>query len=577
MSVYLHFDSIARRDVFLCKSNIVVRHAVSESMAAIGVFNANSYIPTNPGRFSVDGLTFNQGDRILVWRETDYRNNGIYRIEEIGPSPPALLVRETGYQAGDILNLNNTYLQIKVSPSDTNTTLFSYNNYDYYLSSAGSQNNYYLTSNDRYTAPFTAQYRNIYIPKWSVEGEMNPTVITNMFDYIQYDGVSVIEQEATTSDIGGVFTLLFLNGTYNFRDISINFHNSSGANHSVAMNLVNITDITFNIFGGITSLTPAQADELINNYSYQFLSTPKNTGDNITGDVYTWDIGLQTVTPGFYFIVFHDNDVDNLGVYSFPSPIQSTAFIELVPSSGVVVGTDSLLFKPGCKYEVNDFSQLNTTAETLLTRYTAGVLPDSVQMPTKFTVYNEDIDQTIPLQSLESNKFDMEFCTAILPTSTSVMEPVYDINYNVISTNYRSIVNEPYIYINIKSVNESTPTSLYSNNPAANDATFVLWQDKYIQGSEDQILPNSYIGESASDFITINGKQRWVVFKSCMNITLHFDLDSNAWNVRYFDRNGRDLILTESSELVEFPSENEPPPEKYKQTTFVLGMRPNYT
>jgi hypothetical protein len=211
---------------------------------------------------------------------------------------------------------------------------------------------------------------------------------------------------------------------------------------------------------------------------------------------------------------------------------------------------------------------------------TNGIINNNVQMATNYKVYFEDLNcpnnkRTIGFRAHckdtpENLTYSVEFCTVILPSITLRQNPIYDNNNNIIAFDYSSILNEPYIYVRLRSIDHALDDVITTNNPPAEEATFVVWHDKYNLGSDTVINPD----DDPIIFPSLTAEPRWIVFKSCMMTTMRLNLRAESLEVRIFDRFGRDLILLEDATII--TPANPPPVNPYKQTMMVVGIRPNY-
>jgi len=135
----------------------------------------------------------------------------------------------------------------------------------------------------------------------------------------------------------------------------------------------------------------------------------------------------------------------------------------------------------------------------------------------------------------------------------------------------------------IATVKDSEGNLVYSNNPNAEDATFVVWHDKTQLGEtptgspapepgEAVVRPNSPIGPIQLDTPT------WIVYKSCMITVMRLNLESQEWKIRIYDRYGNDLIIAEDDAGGSGypPDQPPPPPDPTLQTMIIVGIKPNY-
>lgn len=279
-----------------------------------------------------------------------------------------------------------------------------------------------------------------------------------------------------------------------------------------------------------------------------------------------------------------DNITESVVVQiSSSSNVNQNNYFTLIasPASPIVIGTDDVNFEFGRLWLANDY-RLETGD---LTSFSNGQFPDLVQMPTRFRVFYRELNNCWDRPTIhfrehckkfpENITYTLEFCTAILPSNTAVQVPEYDDENNITGFTLRSILNEPYIYVRVRSSDYETGDLFITNNKNAKEATFIVWHDKYNIGSTATIdIDNPIDGGTDTDFPPLDGRPRWIVFKSCMNTVMRLNMCSDMWEVRYYDRFGRDLILVEQEQQA---SINPPPIDRYKQTSFVLGVRPNYT
>ena len=148
---------------------------------------------------------------------------------------------------------------------------------------------------------------------------------------------------------------------------------------------------------------------------------------------------------------------------------------------------------------------------------------------------------------------------------------------NAGTISYVNILDEPYLYVRMMPINHAEGNLIYSNNPAADGATFIVWCDKLQSGTDgsppitDIVRPNPLLPLSE-----IN-TTRWVIYKSCMITTMRLDLEAEEWQIRIYDRFGNDIILAENDNGgAGFAQAAAPPIDPNVQTMILVGIKPNY-
>jgi hypothetical protein len=213
---------------------------------------------------------------------------------------------------------------------------------------------------------------------------------------------------------------------------------------------------------------------------------------------------------------------------------------------------------------------------------------NAVQSPSRYSVYYKQINSPNNIRTIgflahcrekpENLTYSVESCTVVIPASALVKR--LDENGQVI---YVSVLNEPYLYVKMMPIENSEGNLVYSNNPNAEDATFVVWHDKTQLGEtptgspapepgEAVVRPNSPIGTIQLDTPT------WIVYKSCMITVMRLNLESQEWKIRIYDRYGNDLIIAEDDAGGSGypPDQPPPPPDPTLQTMIIVGIKPNY-
>jgi hypothetical protein len=283
---------------------------------------------------------------------------------------------------------------------------------------------------------------------------------------------------------------------------------------------------------------------------------------------------------------------------------------------------------------------------------------DLVQSPTNYRVFYKELNTLDNIRTtsfLEHCKerptnivFSVESCVASLPSSAVV--PRIDPISGLIT--YNSVLNEPYIYARVMPIENSEGNLITSNNLNADKATFVLWHDRVQFGQQNQpatyspprpyqqqqitppsvpppyppntVLPTpplyrnpltntttvpgplppapiaptpAWPARPAADVdnvLTTLSSARWLIYKTCMATTMQLNLASEEWQIRFFDRNGNDIIVGEPDLFSISPVKNvgfaianygtDPnattaPPgiNPDVQTNILMGIRPIYT
>lgn len=219
------------------------------------------------------------------------------------------------------------------------------------------------------------------------------------------------------------------------------------------------------------------------------------------------------------------------------------------PNSGSVYQTSANLIQTPSNYRVF-YKELNSPNNTR----TIGFLAHCKERPENLT-------------------FSVEACTLTMPSNGLV--PRVDEEGNV---TYISVINEPYLYVRMMPINHAEGGLIYSNNPNAQEATFILWCDKIQAGTqEDPSPPIENPVPRPNPLVEVADLQtaRWVVYKSCMITTMRLDLQADEWQIRIYDRYGNDIILAEDDNggagFADVPAVD---PDI--QTMLVVGIKPNY-
>lgn len=168
--------------------------------------------------------------------------------------------------------------------------------------------------------------------------------------------------------------------------------------------------------------------------------------------------------------------------------------------------------------------------------------------------------------------YSVESCMVTIPSVALVARRDEDGNI----VDYTSVLNEPYIYVTMLPEKDAEGQLIYSNNPAANRATFIVWLDKVQLGTTDNSppltdLPRPNPPFASGDLLTT----RWITYKSCMITVMRLSLDDGLWHIRLSDRFGNDILLAEADNGgAGYPTP--PPVDPNLQTSLLVGIKPNY-
>nr|QBK87707.1 MAG: hypothetical protein LCMAC202_00430 [Marseillevirus LCMAC202] len=205
-----------------------------------------------------------------------------------------------------------------------------------------------------------------------------------------------------------------------------------------------------------------------------------------------------------------------------------------------------------------------------------------VQTPTNYRVFYRELNDANNVRTIgflahckerpTNLNFSVESCVVVVPSNGLV--PRVD---NTGAITFVSILDEPYLYVRMLPINHAEGNLIYSNNPGADDATFIVWCDK-IQGGTDGSPPITEI-DRPNPCLPISeiNTARWVIYKSCMITVMRLDLEAEEWQIRIYDRFGNDVILGESDNGGAGFNQQEPPPiDPNLQTMLLVGIKPNY-
>lgn len=203
-----------------------------------------------------------------------------------------------------------------------------------------------------------------------------------------------------------------------------------------------------------------------------------------------------------------------------------------------------------------------------------------IQTPTNYRVFYRELNDANNIRTIgflahckehpANLNYSVESCTLIMPANGVVPR----IDEDGVTT-YVSILDEPYLYVRLMPINHAEGNLIYSNNPAADGATFIMWTDKVQPGTDGAPIPGPIVRPNPllpiSDLDTV----RWITYKSCMITVMRLDLQAEEWQIRVYDRFGNDVILGEADNGgAGFVSEPAIDPDL--QTMVLVGIKPNY-
>lgn len=237
-------------------------------------------------------------------------------------------------------------------------------------------------------------------------------------------------------------------------------------------------------------------------------------------------------------------------------------------------------------------------------RYNRGQNPQS---PSNYRIFYKQLNDCNNIRTLdflahcrerpENIVYSVEFCNITLPACTRVLRPADPVKG--LSANVVNIMDEPYIYVRVMSIENSEGTMIYTNNIEGGDeANFIAYFDRFSIGTnqdnaagEPPGIPGVTVGANtyACDppaIVPSGGeygftKYRWVHFKSCMEMPMRINLCSQELQVRISDRFGNDLLIYEDDNGgAGYPalpdSSLTPLPDPNLQTQILLGIKPIY-
>lgn len=206
-----------------------------------------------------------------------------------------------------------------------------------------------------------------------------------------------------------------------------------------------------------------------------------------------------------------------------------------------------------------------------------------IQTPANYRVFYRELNSPNNLRTIGflahckervvNLNFSVEFCTVTIPASALVRREDSDGNVT-----YSSVLDEPYLYVRVMPINHSEGDLVYSNNPAADEASFVVWCDKLQLGSEQSPPLANPVERPNPEASTLSlNTAKWVIYKSCMVTIMRLDLQAEEWQIRIYDRYGNDIVLAESDNGgAGFTGDTPPAVDPNLQTMVLMGIKPNY-
>lgn len=229
----------------------------------------------------------------------------------------------------------------------------------------------------------------------------------------------------------------------------------------------------------------------------------------------------------------------------------------------------------------DNYSNSNTSPQGFQQPYQQNA--NEVQSTTNYRVFYRELNDANNIRTIgflahckerpENLNYSVECCVVTVPASAVV--PRIDEDGNV---TYVSVLNEPYLYVRMLPIEHAEGKLIYSNNPAADDATFIVWHDKTQIGITTippitDPIPRPNPNPATTDLDT----PTWVIYKTCMITIMRLNLQTEEWQIRIYDRFGNDVIAAESDNGGAGFNQNDPPPiDPNIQTSLLVGIKPNY-
>jgi hypothetical protein len=204
-----------------------------------------------------------------------------------------------------------------------------------------------------------------------------------------------------------------------------------------------------------------------------------------------------------------------------------------------------------------------------------------VQSPARYRVFYRELNEANNVRTIgflahckeraTNLTYSVEGCTLIVPSTALVARD------NDGTTEYISVLNEPYLFVRMMPINHAEGNLIYSNNRAADEATFMVWCDKLQSGTNIAGIPNPPARPPEELPLANVDATRWVTYKTCMITIMRLDLQAEEWQIRIYDRFGNDIVVPESDNSgAGFTGAEPPAVDPELQTTLLVGIKPNY-
>ena len=229
----------------------------------------------------------------------------------------------------------------------------------------------------------------------------------------------------------------------------------------------------------------------------------------------------------------------------------------------------------------DNYSNINVSPQGFQQPYQPN--PNQVQSPTNYRVFYRELNDANNIRTIgflahckersTNLTFSVESCVVTMPSNALVPRETASGRVE-----YVSIIDEPYLYVRMMPSGNLEGNLIYSNNPPASEATFIVWCDK-IQGGTDGTpaildpIPRPNPNLTLSDLNT----PRWVIYKTCMITIMRLNLEAEEWQIRIYDRFGNDVVLGEEDNGgAGFNQAVTPQIDPNLQTSLLVGIKPNY-
>lgn len=206
-----------------------------------------------------------------------------------------------------------------------------------------------------------------------------------------------------------------------------------------------------------------------------------------------------------------------------------------------------------------------------------------IQSPSRYRVFYNELNIGSNARTLEwlrehckeqpaNLTVSVENCFVMIPGGSMVRR-----TDEVGNVYYTNISNEPYLFVKLATIDHAEGGLVYTNNPAGNDATFVIWGDQVPCILDDPPVTDPVPRPTVSCFDQLEPLiNSWSLYSTCMDTVMRINMQAEEWIVRIYDRFGNDVVAVEADNggagYADQPSVN---PDV--QTSILVGVRPNYT